>query len=603
MKKPFLLLAVLLTALVCAAQEEEKDNSAAAALYATAFEQDHSEFRESFDKAMQWKRKIKKRALGYYEEKNQFTPSKEDTANGFSFFVKSCAEDVFPNTRPKKEELVTDLNCFGVPGEYVPVVLCVLPLEDLKGMTVSVTDLKNGDSRIISGNIEVTAARYECVPIGRSSTGVWYVKNRYLVKGPANGYSGIPRPFWITVKIPENALPGIYKGEASINAGKKSVKLPYTLEVFPFKFIPWGKDHTFWMWYYKGYPADNSMLEAHLSNLSEHGMNCFDSFLTPFKPKVSGDSVSLDFYYADNLVVLLKKYGFTKWMFDNRMQYDLFAQMKNTRPWSDEHRRVVRDFAEKVAFKAKKPGWPTLVFTFDEPREEQEKWGLRGYLDIKNTFEIFKSAGLLVNASWSSWGGQKRKDDSSKIADYSELCPIPYYNTTHGNYKPSDKIIDKVLSLKKPLLLYNCGAYRYCFGYLTYQRNALGNSQFWWGAAVIGDPTSEYAHSSCAVTSRDGKTIYNTTSWEQIREGVYDYRYMITLDDALLKCKNKNSPEAVKALALLEEIKNYKIESSMGTGIDADFLAEQMRDFTGGAKMDEFKYRIAKSIMELQAAK
>ena len=57
--KKLLLLAVLLPAIFCAAQEEEKDNSADAALYSRAFEQDHSEFRESFDKAMQWKHKIK----------------------------------------------------------------------------------------------------------------------------------------------------------------------------------------------------------------------------------------------------------------------------------------------------------------------------------------------------------------------------------------------------------------------------------------------------------------------------------------------------------------------------------------------------------------
>ena len=66
MRKNILLFAVLVISIACLAQEEEKDNSAEAALYDRAFEQDHSEFRECFDKAMQWKQKIKKRALGYY---------------------------------------------------------------------------------------------------------------------------------------------------------------------------------------------------------------------------------------------------------------------------------------------------------------------------------------------------------------------------------------------------------------------------------------------------------------------------------------------------------------------------------------------------------
>jgi len=329
-------------------------------------------------------------------------------------------------------------------------------------------------------------------------------------------------------------------------------------------------------------------------------MNCFDSG-NPFTPKVSGGSVSVDFTLADRIVPLLKKYGFTSWMFDNTVQSELCRQTGG-RPWSAEHKAALKEYSRIVAEKAKANKWPRLIFTFDEPREDNEGNNLRGYIDMKNTFEIMNAAGLITNPSWTGGGiGEgKRKDDPSKICDYRELCDLPFFNTTHAGYPACEKIIDKVNSLKKPLLLYNCGANRLAFGLLTWQKNALGNSQFWWGAASLGNPTTDYAQSSCAVYGKDGPV--DTTNWEQIREGVDDYRYIMTLEKAIAGCPKPGSGEISTAKSLLTSMKNYRVASGSGTGLEADFMEEAMKNFKGD-KLDEFRYKMAKSIAAIQAIK
>jgi len=585
MKKLLLLLAMLCACVFASAQNEDVEKA-----YTLAFEKDHTEFKDMVTTMRLWKR-MGKIYTGTYDEKTAFTASKENKEKGYTVYANNYTVDIYPNSRPSQSDLKRPLGSFGTPGEFKPITLCVLPETDQSSITVSVSELKGPAESIPAENVSVRHVKYEYVPIGVQ----WFVKGRYLVKGPADGFAGIPRMFWITVKIPETAAPGVYKGEVTVMAGKSPTKLPVSVEVFPFKFAEWEEHHTYWMWYYNSYPASPEIDNA-MQNLRDHGMNCFDS-ADPFPVKYSGGKVSVDFSTADRIVPLLKKYGFTSWMFDSGIQGTL-CELTGKQPWSPAHRAALKQFGEIVAAKAKAGNWPKLIFTFDEPREDSEPGKMRGWIDMKNTFEILGEAGIITNPSWAGPGGFKRKDDPSKMADYTELISIPYYNTTHAGFPPTQKIIEKVHSLKKPLLLYNCGANRYAFGFLTWQEGAYGNSQFWWGAAKYGCPTTEYAASSCAVYGKDG--IIDTTNWEHIREGVYDYRYIMTLEKAIAANKNPGSAEVNAAKAVLAEIKNYKISSGKGTGYEADFLEEAMKNFKGADKMDVLRYKMGQAIISLQ---
>ena len=588
MKKLFVMLVLLLIGVSVSAGNEELEK-----LYYNTFYKDHNDYKDARTNVKLLKA-IGKMYPGYYDEKNQFSPSKEDLDNGYSVYAVNSVNDIYPNSRPSAADLKRPLSCAGTPGEFKPLTLCVLPQSDLSSISVSITELKGPGGVIPAENLSVRHVKYEYTTIGVQ----WFVTGRYLLKGAVDGYAGVPRMFWITVKLPEAAAPGIYKGEVTVFAGKKPVKLPVSAEVFPFKFAEWSENETYWMWYYKGYP-ENTWLEKDMQNLREHGMNCFDSG-DPFPVKYSGGKLTVDFSVAERIVPLLRKHGFTSWMFDSGIQADLSIQTGG-RPWSPAHRTALKEFARLVAEKAKTEKWPRLIFTFDEPREEVEAGKLRDYISTKNTFEILNAEGLITNASWATWGGFPRLDDKSKIADYSELCYLPYFNTTHAAFPPSQKLIDKVNELKKPLLLYNCGNNRFAFGFLTYQSNALGNSKFWWGQAQLGNPTSQYASSSCAVYGKEGPV--DTTDWENIREGVYDYRYFRTLEKAIAENPQAGSGAVKTAKAILAAVKDFQIASGTGTGLESDFMREAMKNFKGADKMDELKYKAAQSIIALQGVK
>ena len=149
----------------------------------------------------------------YFEEKNDFVPSAEDRARSYTLFTKSSGEDLFPNSLPAKYTLVKEYSAYGVKGSFAPLQICILPQSDLTGVSVSVSDLKNEKGAVITReNISIKHVKYEYMQVGE----FWMLKGRYLLDGSVDIPAGVTRAFLLTIKIPEDALPGIYKGKAKL---------------------------------------------------------------------------------------------------------------------------------------------------------------------------------------------------------------------------------------------------------------------------------------------------------------------------------------------------------------------------------------------------
>lgn len=522
----------------------------------------------------------------YFEEKNTFTPSLEDQARGFSLFKKSSGEDLFPNSLPGKDDLVKEYKASGVRGEFEPIVICVLPIKDLNGVNISVSDLtKENGKTIVSANIAVKHVKYEYMIVQNS----WMVKGRYMVKGAVDTPAGVTRAFWLTVKVPVDAEPGVYKGKANIMAGGLRIEAPVSFEVLPFDWAEFSPLHTYWMWDYNGY-LENTQLEKRLENLRDHGMNCFDSGI-PATWKIEGGEMKIDFSTADRVAPLLKKYGFKKWMFDN-MIYGQIAKASGTRIWSEEHKKLYKSMLLQFKAKAEKDNWPELIWTVDEPRESEDDGsrGIRTYADMMEYAKLLAEIGVHSNISWAN--------QAHSGADYTDVVPFAYYNTTHAPVVSCEKIIIAANAKKKPLLLYNCGQNRYAFGVLVKQKNALGNSQFWYCAAKYGIPTMTMATWSCAVYDNNNDPV-DTYDWDQIREGVDDYKYIWTLEQALEKCADKGSPEAAAAQQALEGIARMSFKTGSGDNYGAEFMAPAMV-YYDGSLLDNMRANLVKCIIALQ---
>jgi hypothetical protein len=174
---------------------------------------------------------------------------------------------------------------------------------------------------------------------------------------------------------------------------------------------------------------------------------------------------------------------------------------------------------------------------------------------------------------------------------------LVFYNTA-GLYA-CNETMKRVHALKKPLILYNCGLNRYAFGALVKQCNALGNSEPGYCASKYGIPSEPFASTSCAVFD-DANCPVDTLAWDQIREGVDDYRYIWTLEQLLAKCKDVNLPEAAAGKAALDSIS--KIEVPYANNYSPDVLSESMVNFKG-RRLDEMRSALVKCIIALKNKK
>lgn len=76
-------------------------------------------------------------------------PNAADKQNGFLVFARNWMEDVYHNDRPRPGEIVERFSASAFAGEYEPVVVSLLALQDTGAATVTVGDLKNADGAVL----------------------------------------------------------------------------------------------------------------------------------------------------------------------------------------------------------------------------------------------------------------------------------------------------------------------------------------------------------------------------------------------------------------------------------------------------------------------
>ncbi len=552
------------------------------------FELDHRETKDIITSVRLLKR-MGKIYETYFKEASAFTPSDEDKARGFSVFIKSTGDELFPNSRPEETLAGKVLAAAGVRGEIVSLVVCVLPENDVSNSCVSVSDLaKSGGKLISKENIQIKHIKYDYVATGNS----WMLKGRYLVNGPVAIPAGVTRAFRLSVKIPADAEAGEYKGKISVAAGGKSAYAVFSLEVLPFEWAELPPLHTFWIRDNSPYESGPT-LEKRLEDLHAHGMNCYDSDL-PVTWKIENGVLKIDYSIAEKTAPLLKKYGFTKWMITGR-EYIELAKSAGEVLWSPEHIKIYTALIAGFKEKAEKEGWPEIIWMADSAGFSASDQNAavdsitlpKLYNDMLNFAGITAKAGARSNISWVS---------DTRTSDNSGLVPFFFYNT--GRIGLCEKTMETAERLKKPLLLYNCGLNRYSFGLLVKQRNALGNSMPYYCAAKYGNPTTPGASISCVVTGPDSSLI-DTYAWEQAGEGVNDFRYIWTLEHALAGCREPASPGAAAARAALDAVSKVTFTGADIKTLSPDPFAAEMTDFKG-SRLDKVRTDIIECIMALK---
>ena len=122
-------------------------------------------------------------------------------------------------------------------NEYEPFLLVLRPATRLDGVRVAAGPLTNEKgAQIGPAGIAVCHVGYVNVttPTDAAGKAGWWPDPLPPYDGPFAAAAGENHPLWITVRVPKDAAPGVYKGEVALSAGGWSCIVPVELQVRDF---------------------------------------------------------------------------------------------------------------------------------------------------------------------------------------------------------------------------------------------------------------------------------------------------------------------------------------------------------------------------------
>ncbi|MDD5698610.1 MAG: hypothetical protein PHH77_08330 [Victivallaceae bacterium] len=378
---------------------------------------------------------------------------------------------------------------------------------------------------------------------------------------PVNIPGGKNQQFWITVKVPAEVAPGLYRGKINlVQAGRNIGTFSLDLNVLPFKLLP--PYYTSSVYYRAKLSAKyvagtvsseyktEKQLEAELKNMVEHGVSnptCYQPFKNRkllekyFSLRKSAGMNPKDFYYCYGIDVECGKSLQSRKALENRVK-TLLAFLRSHD--IDEVYFYGRDEAKGERLKAQRMCWDILhktggkAFVAGVIKENFEKMG-----DIQ---DLLICSGKPLKGEAARWHSQGHKIWS-------------YANPQAGVENPA--------------------VYRRNFGILLWQNDYDGACTFAYQCSygnIWNDFDGRYRDESFTYPTVDG--VIDTIAWEGYREAVDDVRYLTTLLHKLEKAKKDNNPEKQKIIAEAEKyLKNLKETDIMK--IDLDNMRRQLGEY------------------------
>jgi len=532
----------------------------------------------------------------------------EEKARGFTVFRTHWMERTFPITVPKREQIADVIRIFASQGEFEPATFLIRPQRPLQNVLIELGNdlISSNGARIPKSNVRLGIVN------GWTKYGNYYKPIRTAI-APVRAVDidkDYSEQFWMTIKIPEDAKPGVYKGAIDIRvAGSRAHQLVLEVEVLPIKLLE--PDAAFGMYFdHTRIPsqwATAEYMEKYYRDMAEHGMTSVTLYNT--HGKMDGEKVAYDFAHnlrfkpgdprynvgLDVMMDLARKAGLlhknipvmylgfaVDYSWISKRWKELNIPWPGGTPNAEECKVIAQHAREK--------GWPELLFyLMDEKGGINPYWGPRMMLWMREVIRPIKAAGLkTVDATgflykkkdYKKWYAKNRKLDKHELVvneqgwivdelvleNIYHWLDITLFSTTMGM---EERVFDKMRALKKDYWGYDCAecslhpeSDRFMFGLYTWRIGAKG---FW-----------QWHYAACEVRKKDGKMYWPwmdekgvfhnmgdfwplyvvlsplgpipTISWEAKREGIDDYRYLLTLSDLIARAK-RGADERAKQLA------------------------------------------------------
>ena len=538
-----------------------------------------------------------------------------DHRRGYAIFARHWSEVIYPNTVPRSCELYPELQMFASPGEYEPATFTVLPLKDLSSAVVVASDLRCGEAVIAARDIDIRTVRYMRVRPDYATFNSYHVVPDVLEhRQPVNLRQRCNQTYWITVKVADDALPGVYEGKLTFApAAGPAAEVPLKLRVLPIR-LRTNPEHIYGM-YYNDPLAMMSGQKPSLANdyfqrkaemerrdMAEHGMNTHVSGVVgvernerhhwTINAKETERRIALDrrFGLADKPLVV--SFGVEYWY--TRL-VDAKGLGSHAPPPSAEALQSffgeVTKMVEVIERERKWHGWPEfLYYPVDEPSTEDKSVrfmvgvlkaikqvpGVRTYVTADPTVDQFEPLWPYVDV----WCCDSFVFDYEKIRQLSREKHIEFWCYPNHVCGTNDHT-----PVRGARMTWGFGFWRSGFKALApwiYQAN-VGDP---WN--YLDGPTMDFFNRSTA----DGEPV-PLALWEAYRAGIDDGRYVYTLEQLVAKGRQKGGRAATAAAEAEKELKRVwdAIE------VQNRYVHEGL---WSGADFDAYRWLLASQILELQ---
>ncbi|MEN6640816.1 MAG: hypothetical protein ABFE08_00075 [Armatimonadia bacterium] len=542
--------------------------------------------------------------------------SETDTKRGYLVHTRHWAEVVYPDTVPIPQEINPGLRAFATPGEFEPLNFIVWPLRAFKGAIVRVSDLKTANGVIPAKQIEIRRVRYMYAKPNYSLLHQYRVVPDVLM--PYDPNEPLPEKqnarYWLTVRIPETAKPGMYRGTITFTpAGSTPQDIPVLLRVLPIKL---QEDPSKLYGIYYRDPLDDwsrakddvskefylRKSETEMQDLIAHGTrNVVTSLGTsPEKPGEPG-VFAFNFDLMQTKIDRWRKYNckfplvvgisagavYKKYTGD-----DLGSHIGNVKLPPPEYAEELSRMVKAIETERVKRGWPDfLYYPIDEPSSKPDavafmvetlkgvrNGGGRTYVTADPTNEGFAPMKPYVDV-WCTQPFLPWRDEL--LADKKAHPGVDYW--CYPNHVSGENDHTPV----------NGARMTYGFGFWRSGFTALIP---WIYRADVGDPWNYLSGSMSDFMNRtedNGRPI-PVAIWEAYREGYDDYRYIYTLERKIADAKARGGKWARGAADAEKQLKWIWDQIRVQPKYKYDNLWEPR-------EIDVYRWLVAEQILKLQA--
>ncbi len=480
-------------------------------------------------------------------EPEEVSPRSKDKSVGYIVFSRSPFEYVFPGSRPKKSEIVDHLALRVVRNEFEPITFSLYPLQNLGMVRVSVTDLESAKGLIPEDRIGVAHVESVHETIGLPEGEFLNLPTLIRPGDQVDIEASKCQRFWLTIRIDDNVLPGVYKGKITIspqNGLETSLPLEVTVVPISLEDIP-GIDYFMMMTYefteltmpwtkeekeriYK------SAFEI-LKNYKEHGMtticvhspfvlitnedgtpNLEDIFAALRAARDVGFKRPIIWYMGHLIQTSKPRHPGSILSFDREVQLSRLKYLVNT-----------------VTRYSKDNGCPEVIFLpIDEPGDSYQEFQNKRHAITPLLLKTIRDLGAKTMLT---------------ARDYEQFKPIDYLCS--GEMKKED--LDAAHENGSVYWLLNNGVTtkclnptyaRYVYGYYTWMNHIDGmsswtfqNTQNASGLPMKADAPGHDIY----LAYPDPSGPIATLKWEAIRGGIDDHKLLYQLVKRIRKLKEK----------------------------------------------------------------